>query len=313
VIIRTSETVSEPSLPELDGSWERAHRNITAAAFFGLLITGVVYFHAQAVLSLILISLTKFVEHTKIDGTNFIDRMMQLAAVMKNPIRYSLIISQFLFMLVPTIWIIKSWHTKQILSYVRFKRIPILELLLAVAATICFVPLSSGISEYFVKQLHIPDFLSNIDSQIFTSYSRMELLWLVVVVCITPALCEEMLFRGYVQRTLERTLGIKSLFITGTIFGLYHMQPINLISLSLLGILIGYFSYRSKNILPAMAAHFTNNFFVILSLYKMPDGEPIIEIFTLDTTFLFIIVSLVFGGILLYVYHIATQRNFVVN
>jgi len=38
-----------------DGSWERAHRNITAAACIGLLITGVLYVYAQSFLTIIFV------------------------------------------------------------------------------------------------------------------------------------------------------------------------------------------------------------------------------------------------------------------
>ena len=310
MITDITEQSPESNLPELDGSWELAHRNITAAAFIGLLITGVVYFHAQAILSVILIFLTKFIEHTKIEGTNSIDRMMQLAAVMKNPMRYSLIISQFLFMLVPTIWIIKRWHTVHVLSYIRVSRIPFLELGVAVAATVCFIPVSGGISDFFVKQLNVPDFLAQINTQIFTSYSIGELLWLIVIVCITPALCEEVLFRGYFQRTLERTLGIKSLFIAGIVFGLYHMQPLNLISLALLGCMFGYFYYRSKSLLPCIAAHFVNNLVAVFSLYKTSDGNTVFDVFNFEIYFLGIVMALILTVGWLYIYQCITQKNF---
>lgn len=310
MIIRNTEPNSDPERPEFEGSWEKAHRNITAAACIGLLIIGVVYFNAQTIISGILIAVNSSKEHAAIEGKTFLDRFMHMAAVMKNPVRYSLVISQFFFMLLPTIWIIKRWHTSRVLWYVRFTHVPFAELFLSVVIVLCFAPLSGGISDFFMKQLHIPDFLANINAQIFTSYSRQELVWLVVVVCITPALCEETLFRGYVQRTLERTMGIKSLFITGVMFGLFHMQPLNLISLALLGILIGYFSYRSKSILPAIAAHGTNNLLAVLSLYKRPDGQPAIEVFTFEPTLLMITISIFFGGTLLYVYHLATHRNF---
>jgi uncharacterized protein len=310
MIIRRTESTLESAQPEFEGSWEKAHRNITAAACIGLLIIGVVYFNAQTIISGFLIVLNSSKEHAAFEGKTFLDRIIHAAALMKNPVRYSLVISQYLFMLLPTIWIIKRWHTSRVLSYIRFTRVPLAELFLSVALILCFAPVSGFISDFFMKQLHVPDFLANINAQIFTSYSRQELVWLVVVVCITPAFCEEILFRGYVQRTLERTIGIKSLFITGAMFGLFHMQPLNLLSLALLGILIGYVSYRSKSILPAIAAHGTNNLLAVLSLYKMPDGQPAIELFTFEPTFLMIMISIFFGGTLLYVYHLATQRNF---
>jgi membrane protease YdiL (CAAX protease family) len=294
----------------LDGSWERAHRSITAAAYIGLLITGILYMYAQTFLTIILVFLNASGELRAFKGGNFLEHLTHTMAVLKNPLRFSVFISQFLFMLLPILWIVKRWHTAHVLSYVRFSRISFLELGIAVAATVCFIPVSGGISDFFMKQLNVPDFLAQINAQIFTSYSVQELLWLVVVVCITPALCEEVLFRGYFQRTLERTLGMKSLFIAGIIFGLYHMQPLNLISLALLGCMFGYFFYRSKSLLPGIAAHLVNNLLAVLSLYKTPDGSVVFDVFDFEITFLGGVAALVLTGGLLFMYQQITQKNF---
>ena len=301
----------ERTPPIFDGSWERAHRNITTAAFLGLIITGVVYFYAQTIITGILFFLNISGTQEIIKGKTFIEQISHTMTVLKNPLRYSLIVSQFLFMLLPIVWIIKRWHTIHVLSYVRIARIPLLELVVAVAATVCFVHVSGSISEFFVTKLNIPDFLAQVHAQIFTSYSSQELLWLIVVVCITPAVCEEMLFRGYVQRTLERTLGMKSVFITGVIFGLYHMQPLNLISLSCLGILIGYFYYRSKSLVPCIFAHFTNNLLAVLSLYKTQHEQTVFRVFDFEITFLGGIAALLLTGTLVFLYYQITKKNFV--
>jgi membrane protease YdiL (CAAX protease family) len=294
-----------------DGSWERAHRSTTAAAFIGLLIVGVLYFYGQTLITIVLVFLNASGEFRALKGKNFLEQITHTIALLKNPLRYSLIVSQFLFMLVPTVWIIKRWHTIRVLSYTRITRTSILELAVAIAATVSFVPVSTGISEFLMKNLNFPDFLTQVNAQLFTSYSVKELLWLIVVVCITPAVCEEVFFRGYVQRTLERTLGMKSVFITGVIFGLFHMQPLNLISLSLLGILIGYFCYRSKSILPCIFAHFTNNLLAILSLYKTQQERTILRVFDWEITFLGSIAALLLTGVLVFVYHQVTKKSFV--
>ena len=297
--------------PIFEGSWERAQRNITTAAFLGLIITGVIYFYAQAIITGILFFLNASGMREIVKEKTFFERISYTMAVLKNPLRYSLIVSQFLFMLLPIVWIIKRWHTIHVLSYARIARVSLIELVVAVAATICFVPVSGSISEFFIRKLNIPDFLAQLHAQIFTSYSSQELLWLIIVVCITPAVCEEMLFRGYVQRTLERTLGMKSVFITGVIFGLYHMQPLNLVSLSFLGILIGYFYYRSKSLVPCIFAHFTNNLLAVLSLYKTPHEQTVFHVFDFEITFLGGIIALLFTGALIFLYHQITKKNFV--
>jgi uncharacterized protein len=283
---------------------------LTTAAILGLIITGVVYFYAQAIITGILYFLNSSGTKEILKEKTFIERISHTMTVLKNPLRYSLIVSQFLFMLVPIVWIIKRWHTVHVASYARMTRTSLLEIIVAVAATVCFVPVSGAISEFFVRKLNIPDFLAQVNAQLFTSYSTQELLWLIVVVCITPAVCEEMLFRGYVQRTLERTVGIKSVFITGILFGLYHMQPLNLISLSLLGILIGYFYYRSKSLIPCIFVHFTNNLLAVFSLYKTQHEQTVFPVFDFEITLLGGIAALLFTGGLIVLYYQITKKNF---
>ncbi len=304
-----SDSIPQPSIERYDGSWERSNRSLTTAAILGLIIVGTIYFYGLNVMA----GVAVFIKATGIHdvGGSFIKRMTTNIMATKNPIRYSVMISEFVFMLVPTIWIIKRWHTKKAMTYIRFKRAPIAEILLAVITTILFIPVSSFIGEFFMKQLNFPDFLEQINEQIFTSYTTTELFWLVIVVCITPAICEETLFRGYFQRTLERTLGIRSVFIAGIIFGLYHMEPINLISLSLLGMLIGFFFYRSKSIIPGMAAHFTNNLVAILSLYKTANGHPVVAFLSNLTSFFGFLAAILLSGIFVMVYRRATEKNFV--
>ncbi|MBN1398822.1 MAG: CPBP family intramembrane metalloprotease [Bacteroidetes bacterium] len=301
--------VLEP-VQEFDGSWERAHRSSTAAACVGLLIVGVLYIYAQGFLTAAFGFINGLGGVRAAEGVSFLERLARYVETLKNPIRLSVFISQFVFMLLPTLWIVKRWHTKKVFNYVRVSGVSFLEIIIAVITIVCFIPVSGEISSFLARQLNIPDFLSRINAQVFTSYSIEELLWLVVVVCITPALCEEAFFRGYFQRTLERTAGIKSIFIAGIVFGLFHMQPLNLISLSLLGCIFGYFFYRSKSLVPVIAAHFINNFIAVLSLYKTKEDELVLDVFEYEITFFGLAAALIFTSGLLFLYYQITEKNF---
>ncbi len=276
----------------------------------GFIIVGIVYVYAQGLVGFIILAL----EHSESGGSNgsaktVLDLLAAKAVATKNPIRYSVFISEFIFMLIPTIWIIRRWHTKDFLRYIRFRRVPAVEILLAVAASLFFFPASSAISDFFLRELNFPDFLMRINSELFTSYTSGEFIWVILVVCVTPAICEETLFRGYFQRTLERTIGAKSILIGGILFGLYHMRPLNLVSLSILGIMIGFFFYRSKSLLPGMAAHFTNNFIAVLSVYKLPDGKPRIPFLSVNPPTIAVIAATIIAGVAIYLYYQTTKRG----
>lgn len=86
------------------------------------------------------------------------------------------------------------------------------------------------------------------------------LLLTVLYVALVPALFEEVLYRGYIMRLLERSWGIiMAILVSGVLFGLYHMRLSQLIPLAVIGILLAYVTWRSNSIYPAIVAHFVNN------------------------------------------------------
>jgi uncharacterized protein len=262
----------------LDGSWEKKNRNITAAAFAGLIGIGALYFNLQSFLSIIFIAFSNIYIDVDLSG-DFFSSMDTLFREYKIPVLAALFISQFGFMFLPAIWITHGWHSKNISGYLRIRKVPFTELILTVFITLTLLPSAYLISELFVSLFEIPEKFMNLGEELFKADSGTGYIIMIFVVAVTPAVCEEILFRGYFQRTLERTLGIKSIFITGIIFGLFHMQPLGLIVLSLLGILFSFFYYRSKSILPPMTSHFINNIVAVTILYIGIDSSIISNVF----------------------------------
>ena len=256
-----------PPAGTLSGSWERGGRSPVSAAIAGLLGVGLVYFYGQSFFLSVAMLISGSTRHIASDTGAFLPAMARMMEAMKTPIRTALILSQFLLMLLPTFWIVKRWHTSDVRGYLRFGPCSAVEIALASAAVLLFFPANAFLSDLLVRQLHIPPLLLRANETLFRAKDPPELLFVVAAIAITPAICEETLFRGYVQRTLERTLGAKSIIATGVIFGLYHLQPLGLLNLSLLGLVFGYFFFTSRSLLPGMASHFTNNAVAVFWLY----------------------------------------------
>ena len=82
----------------------------------------------------------------------------------------------------------------------------------------------------------------------------------LVLMAISPAVCEETLFRGPILRGLGTRLGpMAAIVATAALFGLFHLDIYRLIPATLLGILLGYLANQSRSIVPSMLAHFCNN------------------------------------------------------
>jgi membrane protease YdiL (CAAX protease family) len=61
----------------------------------------------------------------------------------------------------------------------------------------------------------------------------------IVIFIIAP--CEEILFRGFVQRGLESSLGgVGSIFASSIIFGIFHLNPWQFLPAFTLDLILGY-------------------------------------------------------------------------
>lgn len=81
------------------------------------------------------------------------------------------------------------------------------------------------------------------------------------MIAVLPALGEEFLFRGVIQKVLfqwTRKIHI-SIFIAAVIFSAIHLQFYGFLPRLVLGIYFGYLFFWSKNIWLAVWAHFLNN------------------------------------------------------
>ncbi len=165
------------------------------------------------------------------------------------------------------------------------------------------IPLPSGIQRWVDM---IQDMFEATYRILVSARTPLELLLVIVTVAVVPAVSEEVLFRGLVQRDLESiTSGTKSAVIAGVLFAFYHLNPFSLIPLITLGIVFGLIVYRSGNLILAMLAHFLNNFLASIALYfnidedfmiTAPEGGATTEAAVLNTA----VFALVFVGAMYY-------------
>lgn len=81
-----------------------------------------------------------------------------------------------------------------------------------------------------------------------------------IVLALTPALCEELLFRGYLQQNWYKALTPSgSVLFTGFVFAVFHLSAANLVPLTILGWYIGYIFLKSDNLAVPVFVHLFNN------------------------------------------------------
>lgn len=116
-------------------------------------------------------------------------------------------------------------------------------------------------------------------------YSPFYFFLVMIVVAIVPAIGEELLFRGLIQKYLQRIWGNPhvAIWVTAMFFSAFHMQFYGFIPRMALGAFFGYLFYFSGNLWYASIAHFINNGFTLLMIYLFQQGVVDYDIESTET------------------------------
>jgi uncharacterized protein len=113
-----------------------------------------------------------------------------------------------------------------------------------------------------------------------------QLIGSIITIALLPAVCEELLFRGCLQRILTDYLSKRSfwiaILIAATVFSLLHGQMQTALPRIYLGIILGLLYHYSGSIWVPILAHFVNNAFqVVLNYILVKKGStPLVDIST---------------------------------
>jgi membrane protease YdiL (CAAX protease family) len=93
----------------------------------------------------------------------------------------------------------------------------------------------------------------------------------LLALAVAPAVAEEILFRGAVQRALAtRLFPVAAIAATSLLFAGYHMSLLQLVPTFPLALVLGALAHRGSSVLPAMLAHLLNNTMAILVSRRQP-------------------------------------------
>ncbi len=99
----------------------------------------------------------------------------------------------------------------------------------------------------------------------------------VVLLALLPAIGEEWLFRGHLQKYFTGwTKNIHvAVFITSLLFAAMHLQFMTFLPRFFLGMILGYLFYYGGNLWYSIIGHFTNNFLALLFMH-VTDAETVV-------------------------------------
>ena len=97
----------------------------------------------------------------------------------------------------------------------------------------------------------------------------------IISITIMAPLVEELLFRGAIQVYMLRK-GMKPLnaiLIASAIFGIVHMNPIQIPFAFAIGLIFGWLYYRTGSVVPGIIGHFINNSIACLQMATLTEEE----------------------------------------
>lgn len=265
----------ESAVPELTPE-QRLKPRISPiiAAFAGLLIVFILYQFVGGTITILLLGF----DLQKMDPVLL--RLLTIAG-------------QMLFILLPALILSKVIY-EDVTTVVRFKFPHLKEFALFFIGLLVLTPLLQNltyIQSYVIEKLaagspfikQIKDFFDSSEqflegsfSSLFSYKSFLDLFLIVIAVSVTPAICEEVFFRGFIQKSFElKWKPFWAILVSSSIFALYHFSPYGTLPIFLLGIFLGYSAYKSNSIFVPVSLHFANNFLMII-LYFIVGAQSMV-------------------------------------
>lgn len=201
-----------------------------------------------------------------------------------NFIKYIQVMVSIAMFIIPAFILAYFFHG-EIMKYLMIKRPSSFNSLLYVVLSILLlIPVINLLGE-INSHLHLPDFLKGLESWMRTKedeakiltekFLKVEsmpaLLFNIFMVGVLPAVGEELLFRGIIQRifinwTKSQHWGI---WITAILFSAVHLQFYGFLPRMLLGAMFGYLLVWTGSMWVPMLAHFINNTMGVIGYYLM--------------------------------------------
>ncbi|MCU0343319.1 MAG: CPBP family intramembrane metalloprotease [Ignavibacterium sp.] len=216
---------------------------------------------------------------------------LDLESIPVNSLRLMTMAGQILFILLPALLFAK-WIYSDVGKIIRIRKPDLKELGLFITGIIILTPLLQAFLyiqnyylDFFAKNSSfinsVKSFFDSLNEMVEKTYGNLlsasnifEFALVVIVVAIVPALSEETMFRGFIQRSFElRYKKYYGAIITAIFFSLYHFNPYGLIPLFILGAFFGFAAYKSKTLLIPMFLHFLNNFSAVTLYHIIGDDE----------------------------------------
>jgi sodium transport system permease protein len=152
----------------------------------------------------------------------------------------------------------------------------------AALMAVSWVPMIIQAGVFHQKIFPAPEGMNLLAEDLFSGGdSASGVILLLLIIAVSPAICEEVLFRGVLVSGLRKRMPQWATIVTvGILFGLFHLSVYRVLLTGMSGVFFTYLAVRSGSIYFSMIAHFAlNGLSVLLETETMP---PFVITFLVD-------------------------------
>jgi membrane protease YdiL (CAAX protease family) len=157
------------------------------------------------------------------------------------------------------------------------------------------------------------DQTAELTKQLLTMKTFSSLIVNLFMLAVIPAIGEEFIFRGSLQRVLKQLFGNHhvAIWLTAILFSAIHMQFYGFIPRMLLGAMFGYLLFWSNTIWLPILAHFINNATAVLTAYVyQQQGKDLSQLDQPEkSSWLIYLASLILTITMLWYFHQRAQQS----
>ena len=156
----------------------------------------------------------------------------------------------------------------------RLKRVNFQIVLISIFVGFGISFIADGLDRLFQLFFPMPEIFEDQMLESFAIHSVSDFVIIVLSAVVFAGIFEEMLFRGFVQKSFEKEFSItQAILIAAFIFGMIHMNPWWLVQISFFGIFLGIMAWKSDSIIPSMIVHFINNGLSIIFINSIQEND----------------------------------------
>lgn len=210
----------------------------------------------------------------------------------RNLFRFTILLNHLTMFVLPGIIFSVFIYGKRWLSFLKLNVGPkFVNVLGGVFLLLLSMPFVQFLFWFNQNKIPLPDWARTMEADTADTINSLliadapyEFFFNALVIALIPAIGEELIFRGILQKRFEKSFqnAMIGIWLSAFVFSAFHLQFEGFLPRFVLGALLGYLYYWSGNLWVPIIAHFMNNFLQILAQFLYQKEMSDIDLESVD-------------------------------